>query len=238
MQLSRLSLADPFTLNWHTKRSLLQLHILFLGLFIEPYRNCLVDLGRIRLSDAPVEPQDLKVMKHIEEQCIMAARQSARVAALLQSDNLVRSHCWVSVYVKIISEFPTNLMQDNRYTSFTGCAILLFGASQNLMFLSAEEVGRDLAYASSHLNVLSFCSYDSALARTLYNRLHIIYNDIREAMVSPIYRQMRDSMVVNKDVALVPSSHPDSVEGAVDVSRTMLDLTERIVHVLQESLSF
>jgi len=99
MQLSQLSLADPLTMNWHTKRSLLQLHILFLGLFIEPYRKCLTDLGRIRLSDTPCEPEDLELMKNIEEQCVLAARQSARVASLLQSDNLIRSHCWVSVYV-------------------------------------------------------------------------------------------------------------------------------------------
>jgi hypothetical protein len=104
MQLSRLSLADPLSMNWHTKRSLLQLHILFLGLFIEPYRKCLVDLGKIRLSDTPSEPEDLESMKDIEEQCVLAARQSARVASLLQSDNLIRSHCWVSVYVQSISK--------------------------------------------------------------------------------------------------------------------------------------
>ena len=40
-----------------------------------------------------------------------------------------------------------------RYTSFTGCAILLFSASQKLLELRAEEVGQDLSYASPHLNV-------------------------------------------------------------------------------------
>jgi hypothetical protein len=104
MQLSRLSLADPLAMNWHTKRSLLQLHILFLGLFIEPYRKCLTDLARIRLNDAPCEPEHLEMMKKIEEQCILAARQSARVASLLQSNNMMRSHCWVSVYVQSMSE--------------------------------------------------------------------------------------------------------------------------------------
>jgi hypothetical protein len=99
IQLSRLSLADPLNMNWHTKRSLLQLHILFLGLFIEPYRSCLVDVGQSRLCDTPIEPGLLQTMKIVEEQCILAARQSARVASLLQIDNLIRSHCWVIVYV-------------------------------------------------------------------------------------------------------------------------------------------
>jgi hypothetical protein len=99
MQLSRLSLTDPLTIRWHTKRSLLQLHILFLGLLIEPYRDCLVDLGKFRLSNTPIDSEDLDALKHVEEQCVLAARQSARVASLLQIDNLIRSHCWVSVYV-------------------------------------------------------------------------------------------------------------------------------------------
>jgi hypothetical protein len=31
----------------------LQLHMLFLGLLIEPYRDCLLDLGKFRLSNTP-----------------------------------------------------------------------------------------------------------------------------------------------------------------------------------------
>jgi hypothetical protein len=98
MQLARLSFTDPHTTNWHTKRSLLRLHMLFLGLFIEPHRNCLVDLGEFRLSDnILIESADLEALKTVEEQCVLAARQSARVASLLQVDNLIRSHCWVSM---------------------------------------------------------------------------------------------------------------------------------------------
>ena len=108
MQLSRLSLADPLTIRRDTRRSLLQLHILFLGLFIEPYRSCLLDLGKFRLSDTSFDSEDLNALKHVEEQCVLAARQSARVASLLQTDNLIRSHCWVSVYVNSI---------ENRFTS-------------------------------------------------------------------------------------------------------------------------
>jgi hypothetical protein len=99
MQLSRLSIADPYNINWHTKRSLLQLHILFLGLFIEPYRDSLIDLAKFRLGDAPLDSESLNALHRLEEQCVLAARQSARVASLLHTDNLIRAHCWVSVYV-------------------------------------------------------------------------------------------------------------------------------------------
>jgi hypothetical protein len=50
MQLSYLSLADPLTIRWHTKLSLLQLHVLFLGFLIKPYQDCLLNLGKFRLS--------------------------------------------------------------------------------------------------------------------------------------------------------------------------------------------
>lgn len=99
MQLSRLNLADPLSMNWHMKGSLLKLHILFLGLVIELYRHCLVDLGRSRLSNTALESGSLEAMKNVEEQCVLAARQSARVASLLQIDSLIQAHCWVSVYV-------------------------------------------------------------------------------------------------------------------------------------------
>jgi hypothetical protein len=102
MQLSRLSLSDPLSMNWRTKRSLLQLHVLFLGLFIEPHRNCLLDLAGFRLGTTQIDTENLEALKAVEEQCILAARQSARVASLLQSDNMIRSRCWVSVYVSTI----------------------------------------------------------------------------------------------------------------------------------------
>jgi len=127
---------------------------------------------------------------------------------------------------------------DFSYTSFTGCTILMFSASQKMFEFRGEEIGQDLSYACSHLNVLSLCSYDNPMARKLYITLQVIFNDIREISVSPIYHKMRELHVTVKDVSLVPPSHYDAVEGAQEVSETMLDLTKRILGVLQESLSF
>ncbi|KAF2673298.1 hypothetical protein BT63DRAFT_152889 [Microthyrium microscopicum] len=96
LRLNRLNEADAETISWHTKRSLLQLHVLFIGLFIEPYRAFLVDLGNSRLNDSSDHFED-PTLKNFEEQCVSAARQSARASAILQVKNLVRSRCWVSV---------------------------------------------------------------------------------------------------------------------------------------------
>jgi hypothetical protein len=97
MQLSWLGLDSQQGIPAPTKRSLLQLHMLFLGFFTEPWRMLLVDLGNFRLSDTSRKPENLEDMQNIEKQCILGAQQCARVAALLQVDNLVRSHCWVAV---------------------------------------------------------------------------------------------------------------------------------------------
>jgi hypothetical protein len=88
------------------------------------------------------------------------------------------------------------------------------------------------------LNTLAYCSYENAVARKLYITLQIIFNDIREVTVSPVYRMMRELHIVVKDVALVPLSHYNAVEGAEEVGKTILDIARRIMGVLQESLSF
>lgn len=124
-----------------------------------------------------------------------------------------------------------------RYTSFTGCSILLFSASQKLLLLAGEEVGQDLAYASSHLNVLSLCSYDNSTARKLYTTLQIIFNDIRETVASQAYRAIRESHLVNIDVELAPPSDFDAVESAKEVGKEVVDLARRSMSILEERLS-
>lgn len=123
------------------------------------------------------------------------------------------------------------------YTSFTGCAILLFSASLKLLQLSGEEASEELSYAASHLTVLSLCSYDNAMARKLYIPLQVIFSDIREVVVSPVYRTMRELQIAVKDVALVPLSHCYAVEGAEEVSKTILGIARSSMGVLQERIS-
>ncbi|KAH7082582.1 hypothetical protein BKA63DRAFT_134537 [Paraphoma chrysanthemicola] len=222
MQLSRLSLTDPLNMNWSTKRSLLQLHILFLGLFVEPFRDHLIDIARFRLGGAAlIDSKDVESLIYIEEQCVLAARQSSRVTSLLQIDNLIRSHCWVSVY-----------------TSFTACSVLLLSASQKLLQLRGEEASQELCYAAPHLNTLTFCGYDNALARKLAGQLQIIFNDIRETTVSSVYRELREKKVVIKDRALGPHLDYDAIEGAEVVSQAILDITRSCMDMLREASVF
>jgi len=65
MRLSRINLAEPRAGGaaegeGYTKRALLQLHTLFLGLFVEPFRTCLVEIGQARLGDNVISPEDIE----------------------------------------------------------------------------------------------------------------------------------------------------------------------------------
>jgi hypothetical protein len=75
------------------------------------------------------------------------------------------------------------------------------------------------------------------MARKLYVRLQIVSNDIREIVVSPVYRKMREMHIVVKDVALMSLSHYHAVEGADEVSKTISDITSSSMDLLQERIS-
>ena len=154
MQLSKLSLADPLAMNWHSKRSLLQLHILFLSLFIEPYRNGLVNLERYRLKNnvTLIALEDLEALRNIEEQCVLAARRSARIASLLQTDNMIRSRCWVSVYVN--SSTYRSIITNTMYPSdiSASLAVLYFCSALRRNYSSLLEKKSVRTYCT-HLHI-------------------------------------------------------------------------------------
>jgi hypothetical protein len=87
------------------------------------------------------------------------------------------------------------------------------------------------------LTILALCSYSNTMARQLYVKLQIIFNDIREIAVSPIYRTMCEMRIVVKDVALVPISHYQAIVGAEEVSKTILDIARSSMSLLHEKIS-
>jgi hypothetical protein len=72
----------------------------------------------------------------------------------------------------------------------------------------------------------------------LYLTLQIIFNDIREVVVSPVYHAMCEMHLVVKAVTVPPFACYDAVEGASEISRIMLDLAGRTIAVLQDSIDY
>jgi hypothetical protein len=124
------------------------------------------------------------------------------------------------------------------YTSFSACSILLLSASQKLLRLRGEEAIHELSYATPHLSALSFCGYDNALASKLFGQLQIIFNDIRDTTVSPVYREMREKNIVIKDKALERDSDHDAIEGAEEVSQAIVGLTRSCMNMLRGTSIF
>ncbi|KAF2648357.1 hypothetical protein K491DRAFT_763129 [Lophiostoma macrostomum CBS 122681] len=210
MQLSHISLSAPLALSSDVKRSLLHLHILFLGLFIAPHKKCMLVLGQFRLGDIHISVEDLEALTSVESQCVLAARQSSRVASLVQFDNLVRAHSWILLYA-----------------SYVGGTVLLHSAAQKLLECSRDDVGLELAYASSHLSILSLCSYESEVARRMYTSLQVVFNDLKDLLTLPIgANSMRES---RQDHMIHSPQH---------VRRTTVQVAKEILKILEGSITF
>jgi hypothetical protein len=72
----------------------------------------------------------------------------------------------------------------------------------------------------------------------LYRTLQIMFNEIREVVLSPTYHAMCQLQLVVKDAEHLPASYYDAVDGAKEISKNILDLSRRVVSVLEERLSF
>jgi hypothetical protein len=217
MQMKYLQLRDAEGIAKHTRRSLLQLHTLFLGLFTEPHRLLLVDVGTSRLEDGKSGPASHDDVAEFEKQSMLAARQGARVVSLLHFDNMIRAHCWVSIY-----------------TSFTGCCVLLFSAAQQLLTLSSEASAQDLTYAASFLDILSFCSLSCRTAKVLHHTLQPIYNSLREIAFSDVCRQMRKLNLTICEIKQNLPSFEEIVQGSGDTCREIWELAQCTIDLLKK----
>jgi hypothetical protein len=101
-----------------------------------------------------------------------------------------------------------------------------------------EEVGHDLSYASSHLNLLSLCSSSSSSARILYSILQPIFNDIREVVVAPAYRNLRPVDFNVNETVDERWTRLEAVEGGEELETRIRELVQRITLVLMQRLNF
>lgn len=102
--------------------------------------------------------------------------------------------------------------------------------------LREKDIDTDLLYVSSHMNLLSVCSSNSRTARKLFTVLQIIYNDIRDLVLSPVYRAMRDLQYLEFGTAPVPQSYFDAFPGSHEVLESVRDVTERAISLLADKL--
>jgi len=105
-----------------------------------------------------------------------------------------------------------------------------------MLMHAGEEVGHDLAYATSHLNLLSLCSCDSAPIRTLYFSMQAIFNDIRDIMVSDSYRRTRHPDQVLWQHAASEQFRQEFREETNQTNERIRDLNKRVLDVLNKRM--
>jgi hypothetical protein len=66
--------------------------------------------------------------------------------------------------------------------------------------------------------------------------LQLIYNDVREIVLSPTYRSMRDLNLVAHNVSQVADSYFDAIPGSRQTSTDIRDVAMRAILVLQDKL--
>jgi len=97
-------------------------------------------------------------------------------------------------------------------------------------------VSQNLLHASSHLELLLLCDYDNGKTKQLYTKLQTVFNEIREIAASTAYHHMREPRLFVKEPLLAPSKHCDSIAGAADMNKTIVDVTRKIRDVVREAL--
>jgi len=117
-----------------------------------------------------------------------------------------------------------------RYTSFVGCAVVLHGASQKLLQGQAQEISLELAYASSHICLLSLCSYNNEIARKMYTTVQVVFNEIREIAALQITNNSHVS-----DTSTHFSQGP-TAQSPNSAASNIVDIAKRVMHLLRVSI--
>jgi hypothetical protein len=125
-----------------------------------------------------------------------------------------------------------------RYTSYVGCTVLLYGTTQRILQGAREDVGLELAYASSHIAILSICSYENEVARKMYTSLQILFNDVRDVLTVPVHATGMHGGSSMGAPAPMMLTQGQVVQTPDDVRRTVVDVARQIVDILENSINF
>lgn len=126
-----------------------------------------------------------------------------------------------------------------RYTSYVGCVILLYSASQRLLEFNRADVGLELAYASAHIGILAVCGYENAMAKRMYTSLQILFNDVRDVLASPDYKDSshRYGSALRSPMNL-PLSQGQTMQSPETLRTNIIDITRRVMDILESSITF
>ncbi|KAG8415917.1 hypothetical protein J3459_013976 [Metarhizium acridum] len=176
-----------------TKRSILHLHMLYLGAIMLLYRRVATQflqsfaVGGLNGS-LHLHPREAFVQQSAE--AVLAASTSSRIVKLLLDDGGVFKHCWLVIF-----------------QTYTACTILLHSVVQKQ--LHSFEPSRwqdDLDRAEDCLAVLGFCGSQDRIAEQFHAQLEAIF----QTASAHVFRGESDEAFMETDV------RPDNPFPAMD----------------------
>ncbi|KAF2754887.1 hypothetical protein EJ05DRAFT_513804 [Pseudovirgaria hyperparasitica] len=162
MRIATLNSEQSEIFSHFQKRSVLLVHIMCLGAVSILHRPLLIAIARSRLAgiwDLDGSREECRVY---QDYCFLAAQQAARIANLLRVDNTMPKRCWVAIF-----------------QSFSACSILLFSASQKLLYEPFGGFEQDLGYAENFIKLLAWCASSGPVAQKCLNIVTPIFQELK-----------------------------------------------------------
>ncbi|QUC21010.1 uncharacterized protein UV8b_05251 [Ustilaginoidea virens] len=152
-------------LQTETKRSIMHLHLLYLGAMMLLYRRVVTQFLQSYLigsSPGVLQMSCNDVIVQQANETVLAASTSARIVKLLMDDQAVFKHCWLVIF-----------------QAYTSCTVLLHAVVQKQIHrFSPSTWEDDLERAGDCLSVLAFCASKDLIAAQFHHQLHGIYQTL------------------------------------------------------------
>ncbi|KAF2492338.1 hypothetical protein BU16DRAFT_620722 [Lophium mytilinum] len=140
-------------------------YIIYLGALILLYRQSLIAASQVQSSKDSYRctlDLSLKEIQNYREECVIAARQIARILGLIDFDGTLTKRCWLIIY-----------------WFFTACIVPLFSAVSKMLDGTQEGIAEDLTYANGCLETLQDCRGYEPVAERYIQPLLPIYESLR-----------------------------------------------------------
>ena len=182
MHLAALGSDNASYLSGIQRRSLLLVHLLYLGAVTLMHRRLLVYVAEGRLPGN----QNVVITEEIKgyhDYCLLTAQQAAGVAKVILDDGTLPKQCWVAVY-----------------QAFGSSSILLFFIAQKLLHRNHDRLDDDFIYAEHCIQLLEWCSTVETLAARYVGIVRPIFDGLKTLYIQGSVRTPGSPTPVREDV--------------------------------------
>ncbi|KAF2841802.1 hypothetical protein M501DRAFT_1013192 [Patellaria atrata CBS 101060] len=222
MQLSRQTSAGGSGFSAHDDRSILFVHLLYLGAVVLLYRNLIV----VRPQDGVegfenidgINEYSESLKSHLSDEdvqrysglCMLAAQQMGRILSLLNIGGAMSRSCWIIIYC-----------------AFSASVILLAFVTQKLLRFEFDHIDENLLYTQCCLNMLHACKSEDRVAVRYYEQILPLYQSLHQAYQDA---KMPENFDSTGDLFMsetgFPSSMPPPDLDLTSLSRTLTALVQ------------